>query len=191
MIKELKICCNNIYKAIPLAFDESLSYLEELSAILHKLNEVVVQTNKNTYFIEHYEDEYDELRKELDDLMIDINNRFITIEADLNQRFIELTNHVLQLIDNNYNILKDYIDSKYEELDYKIEHISIDNIVLRDPTTGIYSNIQVVVNNLFNTFNVDAITASEFDALDLTVTAFENYQITAYEFDTQSKIILV
>ena len=35
MIEELKICCNNVYKAIPLAFDESLSYLEELSAILH------------------------------------------------------------------------------------------------------------------------------------------------------------
>ena len=123
--------------------------------------------------------------------MNDINNRFITIEADLNQRFIELTNHVLQLIENNYNILKNYIDGKYEELDYKIEHISIDNIVLRDPTTGLYSNIQIVINNLFNTFNVDAITASEFDALDLTVTAFQNYQITAYEFDTQSKIILV
>lgn len=191
MIKELKICCNNIYKAIPLAFDESLSYLEELSAILNKLNEVVVQTNKNTYFIENYQDEYDALKKQMDELIVDVNTRFEEIEASLNSRFATLANQVISLINNNYLILKDYIDDKYEELDYKIDHISIDNIILRDPSTGLFSNIQVVVNNLFNTFNVDALTATEFDALELTATSFDAYQITAYEFDTQGKTILV
>ena len=131
------------------------------------------------------------LSKATKELIISINQRFVEIEDTLESKFNQLTNQVLELIDNNYTILKNYIDEKYEELDYKIEHISIDSIVLRDPTTGLVSNIQVVINNLFNTFNTDALTASEFDALDLTATAFENYQITAYEFDTQGKIILV
>ena len=182
---------NYVYNSIPLAFDESLSYLEELSAILKKLNETIEQVNSNTYFIDNYQDEYDALKKQMDDLINEVNTRFAEIESSLDSRFATLTTQVISLINNNYQILKDYIDNKYAELDYKIDHISIDNIILRDPSTGLYSNIQVVVNNLFNTFNVDALTATEFDALDLTATAFDAYQITAYEFDTQGKTILV
>lgn len=191
MIKPIVINDNYVYNSIPLAFDESLSYLEELSAILKKLNEVIEQVNYNTEFINTYESEYEELKHELDTLIADVNERFEVIEHDLEVEFSQLTSRVISLIENNYNILKDYIDEKYAELDYKIDHISIDSIILRDPSTGLYSNIQTVVNNLFNTFNVDALTATEFDALDLTATAFDAYQITAYEFDTQGKTILV
>lgn len=191
MIKPIVINDNYVYNSIPLAFDESLSYLEELSAILNKLNEVIVQTNSNTEFIDTYESEYEELKRQLDNLITEVNERFEIIERDLEAKFNELTLSVINLINNNYNILKAYIDEKYEELDYKIEHISIDTIVLRDPSTGLFSNIQVVVNNLFNTFNVDALTCTEFEALDLTATGFDAYEITAYEFDTQGKTILV
>lgn len=182
---------NYVYNSIPLAFDESLSYLEELSAILKKLNEVIVEVNATSEFLEKYEDQYDEVKRMMEQLIISINTRFEEIESSLDSKFLELTQQVLTLIDNNYILLKNYIDEKYEELDYKIEHISIDSIVLRDPTTGTFNNIQTVVNNLFNTLVTDALTATEFDALDLTATAFDAYQITAYEFDTQGKIILV
>ena len=191
MIKPIVINDNYVYNSIPLAFDESLSYLEELSAILKKLNETIEQVNKNTYFLENYEDEYNEIRREMDQLIIDMNTRFVEIENGLTNDFNNLTNQVLALIDNNYTILKNYIDGKYDELDYKIDHISIDSIQLRDPSTGLISNIQVVINNLFNTFNTDALTCTEFEALDLTCTAFEAYDITAYQFDTQGKTILV
>lgn len=182
---------NYVYNSIPLAFDESLSYLEELSAILKKLNEVIVEVNATSEFLEKYQDQYDEVKRMMEELIVSINNEFDRLENELEGKFNQLTTQVLTLIDNNYTILKNYIDEKYDELDYKIDHISIDSIVLRDPTTGLYSNIQVVINNIFNTFNTDALTASEFDALDLTATAFDTYQITAYEFDTQGKIILV
>lgn len=182
---------NYVYNSIPLAFDESLSYLEELSAILNKLNEVIKEVNGMSEFLEKYEDQYEEVKRMMEELIIEVNTRFNILESDLESKFTALTNQVLQLIDNNYNVLKNYIDDKYEELDYKIDHISIDNIILRDPTTGLNSNIQIVVNNLFNTFTTDAISCSEFDGLELTCTSFEAYDITAYEFDTQSKIILV
>lgn len=190
-INPIYINQNYAYNSIPLAFDESLSYIEELSAILKKLNEIITQTNENTYFIEHYQDEYEEIRKEMDQLLIDVNTRFNQIENELESKFNQLTLQVINLINDNYTLLKNYIDNKYDELDYKIDHISIDSIVLRDPTTGLISNIQIVVNNLFNTFNVDALSCTEFEALDLTATGFDAYQITAYEFDTQGKTILV
>ena len=190
-IEPIVINGNYVYNSIPLAFDESLSYLEELSAILKKLNEVILEVNATSEFIEKYQDQYEEVKRMMEELIVAINNEFDRLENELEGKFNQLTQQVLTLIDNNYNVLKNYIDEKYEELDYKIDHISIDSIVLRDPTTGLYSNIQVVINNIFNTFNTDALTATEFDALDLTATAFDAYQITAYEFDTQGKIILV
>ena len=190
-IKPIYINQNYAYNSLPLAFDESISYIEELSAILNKLNEVITQVNSNTEFIDNYESEYEELKREMEELIDSINTRFDVIETELENDFLNLTNRVIGLIDDNYNVLKNYIDEKYAELDYKIEHISIDSVVLRDPTTGLFSNIQIVVNNLFNTLVTDALTCSEFEALDLTATGFDAYEITAYEFDTQGKIILV
>ena len=172
MIKPIIINDNYVYNSIPLAFDESLSYLEELSAILKKLNEVIEEVNATSEFLEKYEDQYEEIQRMMEELIISINTRFENIESELESKFNLLTNQVLALIDNNYNLLKNYIDEKYDELDYKIDHISIDSIQLRDPSTGLISNIQVVINNLFNTFNTDALTASEFDGLELTCTAF-------------------
>lgn len=184
---------------LPSSYMESLSYLEMLTWLCNYIEKTVIPAiNENAEavkeiqeFLEKYEDQYEEIQEMMRELIVSINTRFEQIETELENKFNALTSQVLSLIDNNYTILKNYIDGKYDELDYKIEHISIDNVILRDPTTGEYSNIQVVINNIFNTFNVDALSASEFDALDLTATAFDAYQITAYEFDTQGKTILV
>lgn len=184
---------------LPSSYMESLSYLEMLTWLCNYIEKTVIPAiNENAEavkeiqeFLEKYEDQYEQIQEMMRELIVSINTRFEQIESELENKFNALTSQVLSLINNNYTILKNYIDDKYEELDYKIEHISIDSVVLRDPTTGLYSNIQVVINNLFNTFNTDALSASEFDALDLTATAFDAYQITAYEFDTQGKTILV
>lgn len=184
---------------LPSSYMESLSYLEMLSWLCNYIEKTVIPAiNENAEavkeiqeFLEKYEDQYEEVKRMMEELIVSINNRFLEIESDLNTRFIQLSTQVIELINSNYNILKNYVDEQDAYLEDKIDHISIDSIELRDPTTGLISNIQVVVNNLFNTFNTDALTASEFEALDLTATAFDAYQITAYEFDTQGKTILV
>ena len=198
MLQPFKRFCVTIGE-LPTSYMESMTYYEMLNWLCNYIeNTVIPAINSNAEavkeiqdFLEKYEDQYEEVKRMMEELIISINQRFIQIENELTLKFNQLTAQVLELIDNNYNLLKNYIDENVEELNYKIDHISIDSIELRDPTTGLYSNIQVVVNNLFNTFNVDALTASEFDALDLTATAFDAYQITAYEFDTQGKTILV
>lgn len=198
MLQPFKRFCVTIGE-IPSSYMESMTYYEMLNWLCNYIeNTVIPAINSNAEavkeiqdFLEKYQDQYEEVKRMMEELIIAINQRFIHIETELTNKFNQLTNQVLELIDNNYNILKNYIDENVEELNYKIDHISIESIELRDPTTGLYSNIQVVVNNLFNTFNVDALTATEFDALDLTATAFDAYQITAYEFDTQGKTILV
>lgn len=177
---------------------DSLTLYGYIQKMIKVYNNLLVVVKEHQEFIDNYESQISEIEKQIADVYTILNeydtridNRLNQVENELELKFNQLTAQVISLIDNNYNILKTYIDERDAYLENKIDHISIDSIVLRDPTTGLVSNIQVVINNLFNTFSVDAITAGEFDNLELTCTAFENYQITAYEFDTQGKTILV
>lgn len=184
---------------LPSSYMESLSYLEMLSWLCNYIEKTVIPAiNENAEavkeiqeFLEKYEDQYDEVKRMMEELIISINQRFASIESELESKFNQLTVQVLELINNNYIILKNYIDERDAYLENKIDHISIDSIELRDPTTGLISNIQIVIDNVFNSFNTGALTASEYDALELTATAYDNYQITAYDYDTNAKSILV
>ena len=184
---------------LPSSYMESLSYVDMLSWLCNYIEKTVIpaiNTNAEAVkeiqeFLEKYEDQYEEIKIMMTELIASIDRRFNEIEANLELEFNQLTGRVINLIEGNYNLLKNYIDNKYDELNYKIDHISIDSIELRDPTTGLISNIQVVIDNVFNAFNVDALTASEYDALDLTATSYDGYQISAYDYDTKAKTILV
>lgn len=177
---------------------DSLTLYGYIQKMIKAYNNLLVVVKQHQEFIDNYESQIAEIERQIAEVYTilesydeRIDSRLDAVEEELNNKFNDLTRQVLALIDSNYNILKAYVDERDAYLENKIDNISIDSIVLRDPTTGLYSNIQVVINNLFNTFNTDALTATEFDALDLTATAFDAYQITAYEFDTQGKTILV
>lgn len=176
---------------------DSMTVYGYIQKMLYAYNNLIKVVKQHQEFIDNYDEQITEIERQIADVYnilneydTRINNRLDQIENELEQKFNQLTTQVLELINSNYNILKNYVDERDAYLENKIDNISIDSIVLRDPTTGLISNIQVVINNLFNTFSVDAITASEFDNLELTASEFDLKEITAYEFDTQSKIIL-
>lgn len=112
-----------------------------------------------------------------------INNVLDTLAS----RITDNTNRIEEV---NTNLLNK-INTDVAILNNKIDNIKIGEINVYDPTTGIISPLQTVINNLYSLGNKDGLTALEFDSLDLTVTAFETYDITVSEFDTQGKIILV
>lgn len=75
---------------------------------------------------------------------------------------------------------KDYVDS--EMLDYTM---------MINPITGEYEDVRNVVNDIVYYFHTgDALTAGEYDALDLTAGAYDAYDITAYDYDFNGKTIL-
>lgn len=144
--------------------------------------------------LKQYVDEYLEDLDEVKAAIIVINEQLdaLTSQTNANTTRIEQVNSSLTtLINNNFNILKEYIDNQVIDLNNKIDNIQIGQIDIYDPTTGVIEPLQTVINNLYNIGNKDGLTATEFDALNLTATAFDAYQITAYEFDSQGKIILV
>lgn len=64
------------------------------------------------------------------------------------------------------------------------------NLYMHSPFTGEYVFYQVVINQLAVLHFNNPITASEFDALLLTVTAFEAKALSAYTFDSNAKTAL-
>lgn len=120
-----------------------------------------------------------------------LNNKIDTEVNALDSKINTVNSNLTNLIDETFLILKGYVDEKVIELTYKIDHIQIADLIVYDPTTGVDSPLQTVINNIAQLSNKDGLTASEYDALDLTAQGFDAYQITAYEFDSSGKIILV
>ena len=190
MINKLNICNCRTHLVIPLAFDESMSYLEQLCGILHKLNETIEQVNYNTEFIEKYQSEYDKLQEQIDELRIEINNFETNITEEINNKFIELETRLIDLINNRFNVLKIYIDEEDSKLQNQITDIETGKINVYDPTTGLLSPIQIVIDNIYDIGRTNGITCLEFDNLQLTATGFDNYELTCIEFDTRAKELL-
>lgn len=190
-------------KIPPIGFFEPISVdpkdmmtdVEFLLGVVKKLNEIILQTNKNTEFIDEYsgkieeiETEIESLRQEMTDFETEINNsiasQFNTIKTQL-QSMIATT-----LIQANA-----YTDSVAANLEDEIAQISVGQISLFDPTTGLYSPLQIVVDNLYNSSRENALTATEYDTLDagepLTATTYDAYELTATEYDQSGKTLLV
>lgn len=191
MLKPLNLCCNRISKTLPLAFDESLSYLEMLCATLEKLNETIVQVNKNTEVAEKYETLLREIEEEVNRLEQEYIEFKESIQNEIDERFTLLQSQLTVYIENQIAVLRYEIQTKYDELNRKIDDIIAGDIKVYDPTTGLLSPIQVVINNIFDINRSNAISCSEFDNLELTATTFDSYEITAFNFDVNAKDILV
>lgn len=179
---------------------DALTNYEMICKITEYLNTVITNQNElneayNT-LLNGYKELYDYVNTYLTDIdevkedikRIDASLETMTTLINSNAHNISLLN---ERIETEISSVRDYIDGKVEDLEEEIQNIQIGNINIYDPTTGLLSPIQTVINNIAAESNKDGLTASEFDLLDLTATAFDAYQITARDFDSQGKTILV
>lgn len=113
--------CNYIYKAIPLAFDESLSYYECLCGLLYYLKNTIIPTVNNNA-----------------NAVIELQNNFIQFKNDITNLYNELKEYV-----DNYltdETLQPLINNKLDELvaDGTLENLIgkyIDNTMIRSVET--------------------------------------------------------
>lgn len=185
-------CANGWYsKTIPAGFDDSVSYLQMLSGVLAKQSEIIKQLNINTEFIKNWDKDLAELQARMSALEAEMESFKDEVDVNINNRFITLRNEMLGLIASGNTEIKAYVDNQVSRLDGRIDSVAIGQINVYDPTTGLVSPLQQVINNIYDSGRENALTATEFDALDLTATAFDAYDISAFEFDNDGKTILV
>ena len=73
----------------------------------------------------------------------------------------------------------------------KIDEVEVGAINIYNPLTGTIDPIGTVIDDLYNQLRYNAITATEYDGLELTATTYDGYMITANNFDLNGKSILM
>ena len=177
----------------PISVDpkDMMTDVEYLLGILKKLNQIIAQVNSNTSFINEYSGKIEQLEGEMLALQEELGNFETRITNDIANRFTQIQLELQGMIAATLIQANAYTDSVASGLEQEIQEISIGQIEVFDPTTGVKSPLQTVIDNLYNVSREDALTASEYDALDLSATAYDAYELTASEYDQSGKTLLV
>lgn len=186
-------------KIPPIGFFEPISVdpkdmmtdVEYLLGILKKLNEVILQVNQNTEFIDKYSGKIEELEAEVNALRTEMTEFENQITLEISNRFAEIKIELQAMIATTLVQANAYTDSKFAVLEEEIQQIIAGQITLYDPTTGLVSPLQTVIDNIYGSSREEAITATEYDALDLTATDYDAYQLSAFDYDKYAKTLLV
>ena len=186
-------------KIPPIGFFEPISVdprdmmtdVEFLLGVLKKLNEVIAQTNQNTEFINNYSGKIEEIEAEITALRNEMTQFETSINNSIALQFAEIKLELQSTIATVLTQANAYTDSVAERLEAEIQAVSVGDISLFDPTTGVFSPLQTVIDNLYNSGRDDALTATEYDGLELTATAYDAYELTAIEYDQNGKNLLV
>lgn len=201
---------------LPLTYNASISYYEQVGQLVYKINELIDAMNSYAEDYKSYTDEQIALLKKYvdsqinevyayadkininltnligitaDNLKADYISRINQLNNSLNARITQevftinnrITSEVITLntrISLEVQNLKDYIDSQL--IDIKVI----------DPTTGLISALQTTLNNIVNLMKGDALTAEQYDALNLTAQTYDNKKLTAYQYDFNGKSLL-
>lgn len=176
----------------PISVDpkDMMTDVEYLLGILKKLNEMIAQLNSNTAFIEEYSGKIEEIEADIAAL----KNEMIEFESAINEeittRFNAIKLELQSAISTTLLQANAYTDATAANLREEIQSVSLGQITLFDPTTGSLNNLQVVIDNIYNTSREEALTATEYDGLQLSATTYDAYQITAFNYDRYGKTIL-
>ena len=184
----------NIYSE-PLVFDDSETYLEQITKVYKKLNDTIslfnqIQLNDTEYtdskFLE-LQNELHELINKTKALAQQQNNELEKILRAYNDESNgTLENRVNIKIDKQDNEIKIDADKKYNELKYLIEK---NNQGVIDVCTGKLTTVQNALNSIYDMLRSNALTCSELDAILLTATQFDNKKISASQFDINNTIL--
>ena len=110
---ESGIFTNYIYKAIPVAFDESMSYYETLCGLLYYLKEVVIPTvNNNADAVSELQNLYEELKTYVDDYFKNLD-----VQEEINNKLDEMAQD-----GSLYAIIERFVTPYLNEQNEKIEN---------------------------------------------------------------------
>ena len=186
-----KIPPYSFFEPISVEPKDWMTSTEFLMGILKKVNEVVAQTNSNTEFIDEYNGKIEQIEADMTGLKQDMIDFKGEVSATILAEFLRIKSELEALVATALNQANAYTDALGERLSAEIEAITLGQIKVYDSSTGQLENLQVVIDNLFNLSRTDAITASEYDALDLTATVYDAYDLTASQYDNNAKSLLV
>ena len=181
----------SFFEPISVDPNDMMTDVEFLLGVLKKLNETIAQVNSNTKFIDEYSGKIEEIEAEIKALRLEMEQFEEYITNDLVYQFNVMKTELQSMFSTALTQENAYTDAKAAQLEQQIQNVSVGAITVYDPTNGLLSPLQTVLDNLYGSTREDALTATEYDALDLTATAYDAYDITAFDYDKYGKTLLV
>lgn len=181
----------SFFEPISVDPNDMMTDVEFLLGVLKKLNETIKQVNSNTEFINDYSGRIEEIEAEIKNLREEMTSFESEINEEIASAFEQFRIELRAMIAVALTQANAYTDARATQLEQEIQNIAIGQITVYDPTTGILSPLQTVLDNLYGTSRENALTATEYDALELTATAYDAYELTAFDYDKNGKALLV
>lgn len=182
---------NSLFQGITTNYQDNLTYAEFLLGVLKKLNEMIDTVNEHSEFIDNYAGQIEEMQAELAQFRADWAKYQRDLEASITAQITAFKREVYGELTAQITQLRSYVDVQDTALKDYIDQVALGQIVLYDPTTGTEQPLQTVINNLYDQSRENAITATEYDGLELTATYYDGLDIKAYEYDTSAKSLLI
>ena len=182
---------NSLFEGITTNYQDNLTYAEFLLGVLKKLNEMVATVNEHSEFIDHYTGEIEKMQAELALFRAEWKQYKIDIDADIETQMNDLKREVYAQLNGQIAQMRAYVDVQDQALKDYIDSVALGQINVYNPATGEMQPLQDVINSLFDVSREDALTATEYDGLELTATYYDGQDISAYDYDTAGKTLLM
>lgn len=196
----------NFNPVLPTAFDDSLSYLEMVSKLYKKLEEVIAEVNEIDQ--EAIQQALDNMRAEIAKFETQIQKQYNELDGKYQALYEELNNSILELADTTaasleeldtkiYNLgesLKDIMDLKIEENnEYIFESIASEIIGIKvlNYFTGEKVTVQEMFDYLAQLHAMDGITVTELITRQKTVNELIALKFTYTQLAQNGKNIIV
>ncbi len=196
----------NFNPVLPTAFDDSLSYLEMVSKLYKKLEEVIAEVNEIDQ--EAIQQALDDMRAEIARFETQIQKQYNELDGKYQALYEELNNSILELADTTaasleeldtkiYNLgesLKDIMDLKIEENnEYIFESIASEIIGIKvlNYFTGEKVTVQEMFDYLAQLHAMDGITVTELITRQKTVNELVALKFTYTQLAQNGKNIIV
>ena len=201
---------------LPTSFVDSMSYYETLAWLCQYVTHTIIpKINENSEAINQIETDFDALKEEVEEAIQDIPQlradfealviRFdetITelqaqyeqfeqdVEDEINAKIAEVRASIMVVVDSYYETLNNKVNTEVARLDNKIETFPIASTIVFNSLQGRETTLQVYLDDLAGLNRNNAITANEYDGLELTATNYDSRQISARDYDYNGKTIL-
>ena len=196
----------NFNPVLPTAFDDSLSYLEMVSKLYKKLEEIIAEVNAIDQ--EAIQQALDDMRAEIAKFETQIQKQYNALDEKYQKLYEELNTSILELADTTaesleeldtkiYNLgesLKDIMDLKIEENnEYIFESIASEIIGIKvlNYFTGAKVTVQEMFDFLARLHATDGITVTELITRQKTVNELIALNFTYTQLAMNGKNIIV
>lgn len=196
----------NFNPVLPTVFDDSLSYLEKVSKLYYKLEEVIQEVNDIDQ--DAIEQALNDMRAEILKFEGQVQEQYNALDAKFQEQYEELNNSVIDLADsvassveeldmkihNLGESLKDIMDLKIEENnEYIFESIASEIIGIKvlNYFTGEKVTVQEMFDHLAQLHATDGITVTELITRQKTVNELIALNFTYEQLAKNGKIIIV